>query len=94
MREFLLLENQSSDHVFCNPELFKNIRAAGKELSFHSNGGTLPIKNIANFDGYKESVWFSKQAMTNILSLAKVKQEYPVSYNSDDFIVHQGFIII
>ena len=28
--------------------------------------------------------------MTNILSLAKVKQEYPVSYNGDDFIVHRA----
>jgi hypothetical protein len=28
--------------------------------------------------------------MTNILSLAKVKLEYPVSYNGDDFIVHHA----
>jgi hypothetical protein len=35
-------------------------------------------------------VWFSKQAMTNILSLAKVKLEYPVSYSGDDFIVHRA----
>ena len=90
MREFLLLDNQSSDHVFCNPEFVNNIRAAGKELSFCSNGVTLPIKNIANFDGFEESVWLSKQAMTNILSLAKVKLEYPVNYNSDDFIVHHA----
>jgi hypothetical protein len=75
MKEFLLLDNQSSDHVFFNPEFVNNIRAAGKELSLHSNGGTLPIKNIADFDGFEESVWFSKQAMTNILSLAKVKLE-------------------
>ena len=88
MRQFILLDNQSSDHVFCNPELVKNIRAAGKELSLHSNGGTLSIKNIADFDGFEESVWFSKQAMTNILSLAMVKLEYQVSYNGDDFIVH------
>ena len=28
--------------------------------------------------------------MTNILSLAKVKLEYPVSYSGDDFIVHRA----
>jgi hypothetical protein len=33
-----------------------------------------------------KSLWFSKQAMTNILSLAKVKIEYQVSYDGDDFI--------
>jgi hypothetical protein len=76
--------------VFCNPDLVKNIKAAGKDLSLHSNGGTLPIKNIVGFNGFEESVWFSKQAMTNILSLAKVKLEYPASYNGDDLIVHRA----
>ena len=35
-------------------------------------------------------MWFSKQAMTNILSLAKVKKEYQVSYDGDNFIVHRA----
>ena len=48
------------------------------------------MANIADFDGFEESMWFSKQAMTNILSLAKVKQEYWVSYDGDDFIVHRS----
>jgi hypothetical protein len=90
MKEFLLLDNQSSDHVFCKPEFVNNIRAAVKQLSLHSNGGTLTIKNIANFDGFEKLVWFSKQAMINILSLAKVKLEYPVSYDGDNFIVHRA----
>ena len=58
MRECLLLDNQSLVHVFCNPEYVNNIRAAERELSLQSNGGTLPISDIANFNGFKEAVWY------------------------------------
>ena len=90
MREFLLLNNQSSVHVFCNQDYVKNIRAAGRELSLKGNGGTLPIKNIADYNGFEELVGFSENAMTNILSLARARQEYQVSYNGDDFIIHHA----
>ncbi len=56
MRECLLLHNQSLVHMFCNPEYVDNIRAAERELSLQRNGGSLPISNIANFNGFEESV--------------------------------------
>jgi hypothetical protein len=59
-------------------------------MSLQSNAGTLPIKNIANYDGFEESVWFSQDAMTNILSSTQVKREYEVSYDGDDFIIHRA----
>jgi hypothetical protein len=90
MRECLLLDNQSLVHVFCNQEYVDNIRAAEKELSLHSNGGTLPISDIANFNGFEEAVWYSNDAMTNILSLSHVKHEYDVSYDGEDFIIHHA----
>ena len=90
MRECLLLDNQSSVLVFCNPEYVKNIRAAERELSLQSNGGTLPIKNIADYDGFEELVWFFQNAMTSILSLTQVKREYEVSYNDEDFNIHRA----
>ncbi len=90
MRECLLLNNQSLVHVFCNPEYVNNIRAAERELSLQSNGGTLPISDIADFIGFEESVWYSDDAMTNILSLSCVKHEYAVSYDGEDFIIHHA----
>ncbi len=90
MREFLLLDNQSLVHVFCNPEYVDNIRAAERELSLQSNGGKLPISNIANFNGFEESVWYSDDTMTNILSLSRIKREYAVSYDGEDFIIHHA----
>jgi hypothetical protein len=77
-------------HVFCNQEYVNNIRAAERELSLQSNGGTLPISDIANFNGFEEAVWYSNDAMTNILSLSRVKHEYDVSYDGEDFIIHRA----
>ncbi len=90
MRECLLLDNQSLVHVFCNQDYVNYIRAAERELSLQSNGGTLPISDIANFNGFEEAVWYSNDAMTNILSLFRVKHEYDVSYNREDFIIHRA----
>ena len=90
MSDHLLLDNQSSVHVFCNPEYVSDIRAAAWEMQLKSNGGKLPITEIADFEGFEEAVWFSERAMTNILSLARVKKEYPVTYEGDDFIIHRS----
>jgi hypothetical protein len=90
MRECLLLDNQSLVHVFCNPEYVDNIMAAERELSLQSNGGTLPMSNIADFHGFEESVWYSDDAMTSILSLSRVKREYAASYDGEDFIIHRA----
>jgi len=59
-------------------------------LELESNRGKLPISSIADVDGFEKSFWFSEDATTNILSLSQVKQEYDVSYNWDDFIIHRA----
>jgi hypothetical protein len=78
LRGQVLLGNQSSVHVFCNQDMVGNIRKAERQLELASNGGNLPIDTIANINGFEEAVWFLGEAMTNILSLAVVKQEYKV----------------
>ena len=90
LRGQVLLDNQSSVHVFCNRDMVGNIRKAKRTLELESNGGKLPISTIASVDGFEEEVWFSEEAMTNILSLAVVKREYEVSYDGDDFIIHRA----
>jgi hypothetical protein len=40
--------------------------------------------------GFNEDVRFSRNAITNILSLKKVRSEFPVSYDGDDFIIHRA----
>ncbi len=70
MRNHLLLDNQSLVHVFCNPQFVSNVRSAGRQLKLTSNGGNLPILEVADFDGFNKVVWYSEDAITNILSLS------------------------
>ena len=41
--------------------------------------------------GYHKNIWFSKRAITNIIALRNIIQQYWVTYDSEDkmFIVHQ-----
>ena len=54
------------------------------------NSGSMSVSRLANI-GEDQSIWFSKKAITNILSLKDVISLYQVSYDSNDkkFIVHQ-----
>jgi protein tyrosine phosphatase len=63
-----------------------------KKVTIQSNGGTLMARKLATIQGYQHKVWFDKQAITNILSLANVSKQYRVtsdSGNSKGFIVHR-----
>jgi hypothetical protein len=90
MRNHLLLDNQSSVHVFCNPHFVSNMRSAERQLQLTSNGGNLPISEVADFDGFNKEVWYSEDAITDILSLSLVKREYNISYDGEDFIIRQA----
>jgi hypothetical protein len=90
MRNHLLLDNQSLVHLFCNPQFVSDVRSAEKQLQLKSNGDNLPISEVADFNGFNEEVWYLEDAITNILSLSLVKHEYSISYDGEDFIIHQA----
>jgi hypothetical protein len=90
LRNHLLLDNQSSVHIMCNPDFVDNVREASKQMVLKSNGGKLPINEVANFEGFKRETWFLRNAMTNILSISLVKSEYNITYDEDAFIIHRA----
>jgi hypothetical protein len=53
-----------------------------------SNGGSLLINEVADFEGFKREMWFLRNAMSNILSFSLVKSEYNITYDGDAFIIH------
>jgi hypothetical protein len=90
LKNHLLLDNQSSVHIMCNPNFVDNIREASQQMVLKSNCGKLPINELANFEGFEWKTWFSRDAMTNILSFLLVKSKYDITYDSDAFIIHQA----
>ncbi len=55
-----------------------------------SNGGKLPINEVANSEGFEWETWFLRDAMTNILSFLLVKSEYDITCDGDAFIIHRA----
>ena len=74
----------------CNLAFVTNICEAGHTMTLKSNGGTLTINKNADFEGFNKEVWFSTEAMTNILSFALMRAEYNISYDGEAFIVHRS----
>ncbi len=61
LRNHLLLDNQSSVHIMCNPDFVNDIRESSQLMILKSNGGSLPINEVANFEGFKRETWFFKE---------------------------------
>jgi hypothetical protein len=73
LREVILLDNQSTLSLFCNPNPIVSKKRSDKPLKLQSSGGTLLINHVAEI-GEGQFVWFLKRASTNILSLKHVKK--------------------
>ena len=90
MKEWILLDSESSVDLFCNSRYVKNIRKAHTVLHLNTNAGSMAVNQMATLDGYGD-VWFHPRAITNVLSLANVRRKHTVTYNSNQelaFIVH------
>jgi hypothetical protein len=90
LRNHLLLDKQSSVHIMCNLDFVNDIRESSQSMILKSNGGSLPINEVANFEGFKRETWFLRNLMTNMLSFSLVKREYNIAYDGDAFIIHRA----
>ena len=85
MRDLLLLDNQSTDDIFCNDKYLKNIHHVKETLQLSTNGGVLTTNMKGTFPGYG-LVWYHPNAITNILSQSRVEDlGYHITYQRGSY---------
>lgn len=92
LRDVVLLDNQSTCDIWCDESQVEKIRTSSTKMRIASNGGSLLVNQKAKVPGYRQAVWFSKNALTNILSLKNLIKQYRVTYDSEkatEFVVHR-----
>jgi hypothetical protein len=58
-------------------------------MGLKSNGGTMVVTRKATMEGYNKTVWFSTRAITNIIALRNLIDQYHIIYDSD----HLMFVV-
>jgi hypothetical protein len=91
LKEVLLLDSQSTMDLFCNAALVSKISKSRSNMRLKSNGCTMVVSRKAMMEGYNKTVWFSTRAITKIIALHNLIDQYRVTYDSDDlmFVVHR-----
>jgi hypothetical protein len=77
-------------YLFCNAALVSKISKSRYSMQLKSNSGTMVVNRKALMEGYNKTVWFSTRAITNIIALRNLIDQYRVTCESDDlmFVVH------
>ena len=80
----VLLYNESTMDIFCNPDFVEYIKKLNRPLRIQINGGEMSINQKENILGCNRRVWFSRKAITNIIALNNITGHYRVTYYSND----------
>lgn len=88
---WVLLNSETTDHIFCNKYLLTDIQPVTDEeaLRMHSSGGHIDTQHKGRFGGFL--VWYNPKHLANILSLSLVMKKYQVtldSYNEYAIVIH------
>jgi len=70
---WVLLDSQSTDSVFKNPNFLTNIRRSNSQLKVHTNGGT-QVSSLVGVIKNFGTVWYNPDSLANIFSLAAVRK--------------------
>jgi hypothetical protein len=91
LKEVILLDSHSNMDLFCNAALASKISKSRSNMRLKSNGGTMVVTRNATMNGYNKTAWFSTRAITNIIALHNLIEQYHVTYDSDNlmFVVHR-----
>jgi hypothetical protein len=60
-------------------------------MKLKSDGGSMMVGRKATISGYRKEVWFSTDAVTNVIALSNLIQQCCMTYHSNNmmFVVHR-----
>jgi hypothetical protein len=79
--KWILLNNQLTTEIFCDPVLLTNIHDANRSIDIYCNVRRRCVSKIGMRKNYGD-VWLSNDAIGDILLL--VKERYPIKYDSNN----------
>ena len=96
IREWILLDIPSSIYYFTDPSLVQDFHDSKECLMISTNSGQSKTKRNANVPKWGE-VWFNKNGIAKIFSLASMIKCHRVTFDSDKkakFLVHTPKVLI
>ena len=91
MANYILLDNQSTCHIFKDRHLLSNIHPAERPIAVQSTGGVSYAWEVGYIRNFSDPVWVCDGGIANILSFAKVRDlGCKIDFDSerDVFVVH------
>jgi len=79
LRDLILLDNQSTVDIFCNKRLLKGLNVSDDSITVYGNGGAFTANQKGTLRNYGK-VWYHADAITNILSLKRVRSKFKLTY--------------
>ena len=77
------IDNQSNENIFCNVDLLDNVRDATEPIIIQGiTGEEIVCNKIGDFIGF--TVYYSEDALANILSWSKLSETMTLNWNQKD----------
>ena len=90
LREYMTLDSGASTDLFCRKDWLQNLKTSSDPITLATNAGDVQVDQVGTLQDYGE-VPVHEDALTNLMSLAKLSDKYEIHYNNredDAFYVH------
>ena len=86
---WILLDSQSILNLFKNINLLTGIMMVANQFNVYTYTGMKSTKQVGHHPLFKVDAWFDPHVTANIISLAIVTKNYPMSFDRMEFFFHR-----